>query len=217
MVTTQMKKTKRSSSWPLSQDELKASKHLIIPHLSFQKVAHKYSKQIEFIGTSNFTHRCICPSSKHKNGNERTPSFYFSEETKSFRCFGCSLNGDIFDLIALMEGMPWYEVVNAFLKTNGIDARAAGLDFTNVNIASFANYFEDINLKLSVSLRDHLLECESTSYYENEKEWVDLIFKRVDSRLSKIRSGDKEALKTLEFHIFTEIERRKLKIKKGVL
>jgi hypothetical protein len=203
-----MNQVRKAKGWPLSQDELKASKELLISEISFVAVAEKYSSGIEDIGSSSFTHKCICPNPRHKNGGERTPSFYFSEEDKSFRCFGCTISGDIFDLIALMEGMPWGTVVRKLISKKNIDTNDLNIDFAATKTASLQQYTFDINLKISTALRKHLENCAGTDSYLKEEEWTDLMFKKIDSRLDKLENGSKESVKELELYVLMELERR---------
>ena len=39
--------------------------------------------------------------------NERTPSFYISQERGSYHCFGCGEHGDIFSFVEKIESVPF--------------------------------------------------------------------------------------------------------------
>lgn len=197
--------------WPLSQDELKAAKETVISSLSFSEVMEKYSSKIEELLSSTFTHRCICPNKKHKNGMERTPSFYFSEHDKRFTCFGCTLSGDIFDLIALMEGMPWYQVVRDIIKDSKLNIAKLDIESVKVDFKAFANSLFETNLHLSVALREYLKLHHGKDYYKKEALWVESIFKKIDLHLERINAGDGEALLGFKMQTLMELERRKLK------
>lgn len=195
-------------SWPLSQNQLMEARKEIAPSVSFSKYAVKHSKMVEEIGSGTYTHRCICPHKDHKGGNEKTPSFYFSEETKRFQCFGCGINGDVFDFIALMKGMTWWDVLRKFIDKNNVDVKKLSLD-GYVDGEYFEEYLFKSALKLSQALKTYLDSFKNSKDYLREQEWVDRTFKKIDQHLSKVTFGDKEKVKGLESQIMLEIERRK--------
>lgn len=203
---------KKAKGWPLSQDELKKAKQALFPRISFVQILNKYTKQIEEVGSSTFTHRCVCPNPNHKNGGERTPSFYFSEEDKGYRCYGCGITGDVFDLISLMNGMPWNDVVKVFLDKENIDLGSVDFDFSAPHQTSLSQYSFDSNMKISQEFRDYLHIIKDKPYYQKEKEWVDLVFRRVDDALDK--SESKQAIKEFEMQVLMELERKKLQLKR---
>lgn len=53
-------------------------------------VAREYGLSLTEGTFGAFSHRCKCPSKKHKSGSERTESLYIDEEANTFYCFGCS-------------------------------------------------------------------------------------------------------------------------------
>ncbi len=57
------------------------------------------SKKVEEAYSGDFTHKCICPFLDHKGGEERSPSFYFSTTTNTYKCFGCDRFGTPFTLV----------------------------------------------------------------------------------------------------------------------
>lgn len=198
--------------WPLSQEELKKAKQALFPRISFVNVLNKYTRHIEEVGSSTFTHRCVCPNPNHKNGGERTPSFYFSDEDKGYRCYGCGITGDVFDLIALMNGMPWGDVVRVFLDKENIDVNSIDFDFSAPNQASLSQYSFDCNMKLSKEFREYLNALKNSPNYEVEKGWADLTFRRIDDALDKAES--KQSIKELEMQTLMDLERKKLQLKR---
>ncbi len=52
--------------------------------------------------------------------NEKTPSFYISQERGTYHCFGCSEHGDIFSFIEKMESVPFYEALTILAERAGI-------------------------------------------------------------------------------------------------
>ncbi len=51
---------------------------------------------------------------------ERTPSFYVSDERETFHCFGCSTGGDLFEFLKLMESISFPEVVERLAERTGV-------------------------------------------------------------------------------------------------
>lgn len=200
-----------AKGWPLSQDELKKARDNLLPSMCFHDVAAKYISKIEESSSSSFTHKCTCPNSRHKNGQERTPSFHFSEQEKRFVCFGCSINGDIFDFIAMMEGMPWYEVVRGVLNNQTLDSSIIGSSQERKNFKAFSTNLFETNLKISTELRDYLKPHVGKSSYRDEVVWVEAMFKKLDSHLDKITIDNGEVLVELRMQMEMEIERRKLR------
>lgn len=64
-------------------------------------VALEKTRKLSYTSGS-FTHKCTCPSKEHKQGKEKTPSFYISSTTGKFYCFGCGIHGNAFDLLAML-------------------------------------------------------------------------------------------------------------------
>lgn len=64
---------------------------------------------------SGKNHKGLCPFHQ-----ERTPSFYVSDERETFHCFGCSVGGDLFEFIKLMEGISFPEAVERLAERTGV-------------------------------------------------------------------------------------------------
>ncbi len=52
--------------------------------------------------------------------NEKTPSFYVSQERGTYHCFGCGEHGDIFSFVEKMESVPFYEALTILADRAGI-------------------------------------------------------------------------------------------------
>lgn len=52
--------------------------------------------------------------------NEKTPSFYVSQDRGTYHCFGCNEHGDIFSFIEKIESVPFYEALTILADRSGI-------------------------------------------------------------------------------------------------
>jgi len=55
--------------------------------------------------------------------NEKTPSFNVSRDKGFFKCFGCSVSGDVFKFVSLVENLPFGEVKRKLAERYGIALR----------------------------------------------------------------------------------------------
>lgn len=61
-------------------------------------------------------YRALCPFH-----NEKSPSFTISPDRNSFYCFGCGAKGDIFTLVAHMEGADFRDALQLLAEKAGVD------------------------------------------------------------------------------------------------
>lgn len=64
----------------------------------------------------SYTNKLICPFTKHKNGQESTPSFRFYPDNNSFWCFGCQTGRSSTDFVANMEGISRPQAARRILE-----------------------------------------------------------------------------------------------------
>lgn len=55
--------------------------------------------------------------------NEKTPSFYLSEERNTYYCFGCQKKGDIFSFIEEYEGIDFKEALKLLAEKTNVDLK----------------------------------------------------------------------------------------------
>lgn len=190
-----------ANEWALTSDEREELFKKIIPNICMENVVARYSSQIQGVYSDNFTHCCICPNKNHKQGAERTPSFYFSEETKRFVCFGCSKSGNIFDFLSLMMGRPADTIMDDYIKKKDIS-------ITDLPAPKQKFPISELNYSLSVRIRDYLVGLKNTDLYDNEVKWADGIFVRFDERFGKLTDKDFDQARTFYTQILMELERR---------
>ncbi len=103
------------------------------------------------VSASDSNRKITCPFSFHKNGVERTPSFWFYPDRNNFHCFGCKNGGSSIDFVALYDGINKYE---AAIKINEL-FESDGLEFS----LSENNFEEraDIIISFSSKIRELLI------------------------------------------------------------
>lgn len=200
----------QSNDWPLSLEEMQNISKPLSATISFVALANKHCKKIESIASATFTHRCVCPSPFHKNGSERTASFYFSDKDKFYKCFGCNISGDIFDFITLTEGIPWHDTVADLAKNGTVSLDTLQNSIGKISELELSNYLFDLNIDLSHNIRKHILSKLNTDLYELECKWADHIFKRIDETFIKLVDADFEQAKSFHSQILMEISRREI-------
>ena len=52
--------------------------------------------------------------------NEKTPSFFVSEQFQRFQCFGCGAGGDVFEFLMKYDSISFYEALQALAGRAGI-------------------------------------------------------------------------------------------------
>jgi len=60
--------------------------------------------------------RGLCPFH-----NEKTPSFYVSQERQTYHCFGCGHGGDVFSFIMEIENLQFREALEVLAKRAGVE------------------------------------------------------------------------------------------------
>ncbi len=87
----------------------------------FLELVRNSTSIIEMIGSyvrlkkSGKDHSALCPFH-----NEKTPSFWVSENKQIFKCFGCGAGGDVFKFVMLMENLNFPDAVVHVANRQGI-------------------------------------------------------------------------------------------------
>lgn len=139
--------------------------------------------------TGDFTHKSKCPLELHAFGDERTASFFVSEETNKFYCFGCNSGGNIINLIELYLGKPFYEAAKWLLKFSEISLD----DIDSISKAEKRNPEEMVLTHVyrsGILVRDHLHSVRGSNNYEKWCKWADKRFNKLDEFLYKLSDDD---------------------------
>jgi len=92
---------------------------IILEKVSILDLLDRYDVEYAKIYAGNFSYKSHCPLPAHLGGNERSASFYVSEDDR-FHCFGCNSNGSAIDFVMLYRGMPYYRALEELSNIAGI-------------------------------------------------------------------------------------------------
>lgn len=193
--------------WPLSSEEMASLRRAASQRLSMEKIVKKFSTRVESTFSSVFTHKATCPNPDHKGGGEKTPSFHFSEKDKQFYCFGCKKSGDVFDLLSMVLSKPVSQIINSYVSNKKISAHSV-----DVQKYKFVDEVNESKYKLCLELRNYLISLKKDSKYTVESEWVDMLFKQIDDRFSKLSDDDFKTAHTFILQKYVEIDRKKMEL-----
>jgi len=171
------------------------SKNDVMRCTSIVDIANEYGIVLEDASSSNFNKRCTCPSSAHKNGNERTGSLYIDTLGNNFYCFGCNTGSNVIDFYMLCADMEFTEALNE-LKKRVNPSKATG----TVRLPVHSNLGE--LLQISKIIRDAM--CN----HSEDLRWLNSLMQNVDRYIFDIPSDDVEKAKALKNKIETEILHR---------
>lgn len=149
-------------------------------------------------GSGKFTHKCSCPNPAHKGGAEKTPSFYFSEETGQFFCFGCQAYGDSFDLITLLGGSA-----EAALK-----AAMEGGPIEVPDLPAVHKVIEAGAAKITKKSREKLRSYIGTKDEKEALSWFEKFFIRLDNMLVEMEKETPEQIAGRFLQLNMELGRR---------
>lgn len=143
----------------------------------------------------------ICPFKSHKGGKEKSPSFYYYEETNSFYCFGCKIGGKhahACEFVSVMEEVSRYKAAEKIITLFSDD----------VNSDILENYqIQDLNEQLQIMM-DFSNIVREFRHLHLDKESQDFIEIRcaVYDELSSRHSMDNEVLRSVVDHLKEQIK-----------
>lgn len=149
-------------------------------------------------GSGKFTHKCSCPNPAHKSGSERTASFYFNRQTGQFFCFGCSIYGNAFDLIALLGGSA----------DSALDAAIQQGPVIVPDTPNIQKLIGDHSRKLVKKCRMKLYSSLGTLAWSKDFEWMQSFYQKLDKILPEMETETAEQIhgRFLQFNM--ELNRR---------
>lgn len=175
----------------------------LLSTISLLELMSELTNSIIDIGGSDFTHKCRCPF--HKSGNERTPSFWFSQTNGKFHCFGCSMSGDTFDILSITKGAPWFSIVEGLI----LDTESLNVEDLEVDAVATADFIFEVNLSLSTQIRDLISTRVMKGFsLDDEMAWGDTQFRKIDSRFASLTNSDRAEIFQFKAYMEREIGKR---------
>lgn len=159
-------------------------KETLISKIKILDLLDLYSIDYTRVSSGTFSHRSICPLPIHNNGQERTPSFYVSEETNSFRCFGCNNGSNIIDFVRLYKNINYGIALEELCKIAKLNSSKLLLDpIIHIERRKPENTIEYYVIKAGNQLRAFLKSQINTKEYYDLNLWADNIFIKLDKML----------------------------------
>lgn len=158
-------------------------KNIIMEKISIFSLLEIYGIEYYQINSGNFTHRLKCPFAFHKGGDEATPSFFVSETTKTFHCFGCNSNGNVIDFYKYYNNVCFNVAIGELGKMLKINKN----NINNIQLAPKKKPEETVAFyisKLGIELRDFLKSKKNEKKYTKYEDWVDRQFVCLDEMLN---------------------------------
>lgn len=187
-------------------------KDYILDRISFAKILKSFKLRPEECSTGKYTHRMICPFKFHKGGRERTGSFRFNEQKKTFTCFGCNESGDILRFLQYYVG-GWEQ-----FHLEKLAAMAGLIKDGEIQLPKEYQNIEqeppkETNFKIlfdtGLLLRQHLLSMRGTKKFAEECEWADKMLVKIDKYFETIDEENLEDAKKIYDNLSNTIKRRK--------
>ena len=158
-------------------------------------IAEEFGIPMESAASGNFDCRCTCPSSEHKNGNERTGSCYVDSRNNNFYCFGCNAGSNSIDFYMLCAEVD-FKTAMADLKSRA----KPGTSGHNRYAVKADNF--PVLVDISTLLRKTMLR------HPSELKWINKLMKDSDKHVFNIESTDIEKAKRLFSYIDGLIKER---------
>lgn len=158
------------------------SKEEIVKSVRILQVAEKLQIQTEEVCSGNFTHKCRCPSPRHR---ERTGSLFIDSYNNNFYCFGCCASNNVIDFYILATSSDFVGAIN-FLS-DMIDPEQVVTEKSEKKESTFNDL-----LKISLGFRKLLKK------YPEDFDWITSIMERTDQHIEKIGRYDVAQVKGLQ-------------------
>jgi hypothetical protein len=202
-----------SSSADVVVDDFVEYKDFILKNSSFVKVLSFLNLHFEACITGKYTHRMTCPFQFHKNGQERTASFRFNDNTNRYMCYGCSSKGNVLDFLSIYVGGGDEYNLRRLASINGL-INDGILNIPSHYISTQSEFSKQSNINIlsdiGMCLRQYLLDVKTEPNYAEECIWIDQLFMKVDEYFATINEDDIENAKKIFANLKKTIEKRKM-------
>jgi len=184
---------------------------VILDKVNILSILDKWGIEYSACKTGEFTHRAKCPFPMHSFGDERTPSFFVSEEQNKFYCFGCNSGGNTIDMIRLYAGKPFYEAAKWLAEIAGITS--GNIDESLLNITKKEKRDPEHKIvthvfRTGIVIRKFLKSIEENADYKEWVEWADKRFIKLDKYLNDLKDDDWEVVRDYHNKIVKYLKRK---------
>ena len=149
-------------------------------------ILDKWGIEYSVCRSGEFSHRAKCPLPLHAFGEERTASFFISEDQNKFYCFGCNSGGTIIDLVKLYAGKPFYEAAKLLAVEAGLTSDNLEEAMENVVIKERRDPEEKVAThvyRTGLVIREFLKKIKGKREYSDWCKWADKRFAKLDKYL----------------------------------
>lgn len=166
----------------------------IAKQTSIIRIAEDFGITLTSASSGSFDFKCKCPSSQHKNGNERTDSCYLDSKNNSFYCFGCSAGTSSINFYMLCADVEFSVALSELQKKYKYTAGSGPSEFVADNFS--------ILFDLSNMFRETILK------HPKDLKWIDSLMKAVDVQLHDLKNDDLKHAKRIYKVANLEIKKR---------
>ena len=170
----------------------------IIKSIKIVDIAEEFGIDLEETSSGNFDCRCTCPSSEHKNGNERTGSLFVDRVNNNFYCFGCNAGSNPIDFYMLCTDSDFGSAMLELKKR-----------VSHTGIPKRKYVFIQNNFPIMISISE-LFRTTMQEHPEDLK-WINSLMRKSDPHIFKLNQNDIDGANKLHDYIKGLIRKRYLK------
>lgn len=171
------------------------SKEDILVGVKITDLAKEFGIDLENVVSGSFDYRCKCPSSNHKNGQERTPSCYINSQANDFMCYGCQASLNCIDFYMLCTGLEFGQAIVELKKRVKY-----GTGRTHTHKVDENNY--TYLLEISILFRNAMLD------HPEDLVWINKLMMYADQFILEIDPKNNKKAQYLLSKIQDEINQR---------
>ena len=190
----------------LDPAEIWKYRSLVMSKINIVDLVTEYKIPLEPKVSGQFSHRAKCPFHKSSNGKkEKIASFYISQETNSFYCFGpCDAHGTVIDFVSLMDGTPPMIALTKLAKKVGIINKNGQWD--ELQLDSYGTFVSEFDpnktiepylFNISYMLRDYIRRFANSKDLDKKLLKMEKFASKIDKAVSKLGYGDWEKTEKL--------------------
>ncbi len=174
--------------------EIEGLLDVVLDKVNILDILDKWGIEYAACRTGEFTHRMKCPFPLHAFGDERTASFFVSEEQNKFYCFGCNSGGNVIDMVRLYAGKPFYESAKWLAQIAGVtDGNIDEEDLSGISRSKKRDPEQKVSthvFRAGVEIRNFLNSIKGKKEYNEWKNWADKRFAKLDKYLDQLEDDD---------------------------